>query len=103
MIAQPQFCAGWKPQQVHAPGGDILAHLPGGDLCLEWREDTNHVFMTGPAAEVFTGVLDVEATDDSDSEGAGLTYSLTGGADQSLFDLDPNTGVLTFNARITFW
>ena len=32
----------------------ILAHLPGGDLELEWPEDGN-VFMTGPATEVFTG------------------------------------------------
>lgn len=34
---------------------EILAHLPGGDLRLVWREDTNHVFMTGPAEEVFSG------------------------------------------------
>jgi diaminopimelate epimerase len=33
----------------------ILAHLPGGDLNLEWRESDNNVYMTGPAAEVFTG------------------------------------------------
>jgi diaminopimelate epimerase len=33
----------------------LLAHLPGGDLELEWREDDNHVYMTGPATEVFTG------------------------------------------------
>lgn len=33
----------------------VLAHLPGGDLELEWDEATNHVFMTGPAEEVFTG------------------------------------------------
>jgi diaminopimelate epimerase len=33
----------------------ITAHLPGGDLKLHWREDDNHVLMTGPAAEVFTG------------------------------------------------
>jgi diaminopimelate epimerase len=32
----------------------ILAHLPGGDLELEWAEDGN-VYMTGPATEVFTG------------------------------------------------
>ena len=32
----------------------ILAHLPGGDLELEWALD-NHVYMTGPAVEVFTG------------------------------------------------
>ena len=33
----------------------ILNHLLGGDLELHWDEQTNHVFMTGPAAEVFTG------------------------------------------------
>ena len=32
----------------------LLAHLPGGDLALEWA-DNNHVFMTGPAKEVFSG------------------------------------------------
>ncbi len=33
----------------------LLVHLPGGDLQLRWDEQTNHVFMTGPAVEVFTG------------------------------------------------
>lgn len=33
----------------------ILAHLPGGDLELHWAEN-NHVYMTGPAVEVFSGV-----------------------------------------------
>jgi len=33
----------------------ILAHLPGGDLTLEWRESDGNVYMTGPAAEVFSG------------------------------------------------
>ncbi|QQE12291.1 diaminopimelate epimerase [Planctomycetota bacterium] len=32
----------------------ILAHLPGGDLTLEWRDD-GHLYMTGTATEVFTG------------------------------------------------
>ncbi|MFQ5956614.1 MAG: diaminopimelate epimerase [Candidatus Brocadiales bacterium] len=32
----------------------ILAHLPGGDLTLEWAKGGN-VFMTGPAEEVFEG------------------------------------------------
>jgi len=36
-------------------GRKLLAHLPGGDLDLEWSEADNHVYMTGPAAEVFTG------------------------------------------------
>jgi diaminopimelate epimerase len=36
-------------------GRSILAHLPGGDLQLEWRQADNHVYMTGPAQEVFSG------------------------------------------------
>ena len=29
--------------------------LRGGHLLIEWNRETNHVFMTGPAVEVFTG------------------------------------------------
>ena len=32
----------------------IVAHLRGGDLELHWADD-NHVYMTGPAVEVFSG------------------------------------------------
>lgn len=35
----------------------VLAHLPGGDLELEWAK-SGEVYMTGPAAEVFTGEWD---------------------------------------------
>ena len=38
-------------------GRELLAHLPGGDLTLRWDAASDHVFMTGPATEVFTGVL----------------------------------------------
>ena len=33
----------------------ITATLPGGDLQVEWADD-DHVYMTGPAVEVFSGV-----------------------------------------------
>jgi len=33
----------------------ITAHLRGGDLQLDWSETDNHVYLTGPAVEVFTG------------------------------------------------
>jgi len=36
-------------------GRKLLAHLPGGDLRLHWSETDDHVYMTGPAAEVFQG------------------------------------------------
>lgn len=32
----------------------VLIHLLGGDLELQWAEN-NHVYLTGPAAEVFSG------------------------------------------------
>jgi diaminopimelate epimerase len=32
----------------------MVAHLPGGDLELEWAQN-HHVYMTGPAVEVFSG------------------------------------------------
>lgn len=35
-------------------GRRVLAHLRGGDLELEWAAD-DHVYLTGPAAEVFSG------------------------------------------------
>ena len=33
----------------------VTVHLRGGDLDLEWNEDDNHVYLTGPAEEVFRG------------------------------------------------
>lgn len=38
----------------------VLVHLLGGDLVIEWDEETNHVFMTGPATEVFSGTYEVK-------------------------------------------
>jgi diaminopimelate epimerase len=32
-----------------------VAHLRGGDLELEWSSDNGHVYLTGPAVEVFSG------------------------------------------------
>ena len=33
----------------------VRVHLLGGDLELEWSEADNHVYMTGPAVEVYSG------------------------------------------------
>jgi len=37
-------------------GRSVTVHLNGGDLSIEWAVD-NHVYMTGPAVEVFTGAI----------------------------------------------
>ncbi len=36
-------------------GRAILAHVPGGDLEVEWPEEQAEVRLTGPVEEVFTG------------------------------------------------
>ena len=38
----------------------VLVHLRGGDLIIEYDRQTNHIYMTGPATEVFTGEIDYE-------------------------------------------
>ena len=34
----------------------VLVHLRGGDLVIEYNPDNNHIYMTGPATEVFQGM-----------------------------------------------
>ncbi|HZR82493.1 MAG TPA: diaminopimelate epimerase [Candidatus Binatia bacterium] len=40
-------------------GRRVAIDLVGGRLELEWRESDDHVYMSGPAAEVFSGEIDV--------------------------------------------
>ena len=35
----------------------VFVHLLGGILEIEWSDENNHVYMTGPAVTVFEGVL----------------------------------------------
>jgi diaminopimelate epimerase len=37
-------------------GRICVGHLPGGDLNLNWCQEDNCVYMTGPAVEVFEGI-----------------------------------------------
>ena len=40
---------------------EVTVHLLGGDLHIRWDRAANKVFMTGPAATVFEGEMDVAA------------------------------------------
>ena len=40
---------------THRTHQRVLAHLPGGDLSLDWDGPGAPIFMTGPATEVFSG------------------------------------------------
>ncbi len=43
----------------------VRVSLQGGDLTISWDRDTGHVYMTGPAEEVFQGEITLpEYTDD---------------------------------------
>ena len=63
---------------------EITSNGGGDDATLDIAENT-------------TFVTDVNVTDDSDSEGDGITYSISGGDDAGLFNIDANTGELSFN------
>ena len=43
----------------HMNDDEVLIHLLGGDLLIRYDRETNHIFMTGPAAEVFSGEIDL--------------------------------------------
>ena len=38
---------------------NVTVHLTGGDLIVEWAED-NHIYMTGPAENVFAGQINIK-------------------------------------------
>lgn len=40
-------------------GPKVKLHLKGGELEVEWNQDTNHVFLYGPAVEVFSGFMNI--------------------------------------------
>jgi diaminopimelate epimerase len=42
-------------------GRKVELLLDGGSLVIEWREEDNHVLMTGPTAMPFRGRLDLDA------------------------------------------
>ncbi|MFI3177203.1 MAG: diaminopimelate epimerase, partial [Eubacteriales bacterium] len=35
----------------------IVVELLGGSLVIEWMEETNEIYMTGPATEVYLGEI----------------------------------------------
>ncbi len=43
-------------------GRDVFVRLPGGTLRIFWKED-NHLYLEGPAQEVFEGTLSKEVLD----------------------------------------
>jgi len=58
-------CAAAVAAALNCRGGrEAVVELPGGELAIRWAEN-DHVFMTGPAEEVYSGSM-VIAEDDDD-------------------------------------
>ncbi len=56
-------CAATVAAALNCLGGrSATVELPGGELAVRWDED-GHVHMTGPAVEVFSGVLTIPEDD----------------------------------------
>lgn len=43
----------------HKAGRKSLVRMDGGDLSIHWDEKDGHVYMTGPAAKVFEGEIEI--------------------------------------------
>jgi hypothetical protein len=87
--------------RVDLPGvGTSISDL--GALELLNAAPTFTSAATVSVAENTTAVIDVQASDDFSSEGVGLVYLLVGGADQSMFAIDAETGVLSLKTAPNF-
>jgi diaminopimelate epimerase len=54
-------CASWVAAVRNGKVGRAgTVHLAGGDLQISWSEADDHVYMTGPATEVFTATINLE-------------------------------------------
>ena len=65
-------------------------------------QDNNNPLITSPSSVNFQeaacyDLYDTQTSDPNDSEGSGLSYAITGGADATKFSINPSTGQLSWN------
>lgn len=111
---------------VSSPRDSVITSISDGRFVVTWSEagqisgvrtdfavraqafsiDEDPIFTTSATlsvAEDQTVAVDVDATDGDDGEtDESIVFSLTGGADAALFDIDASTGVVTFKVAPDF-
>lgn len=92
---------GRRPNVVFS-GSENLVALDASDGTADGAIELDNLDAVLQVGEGETFIIDLSVTDDASSEGAGLTYSLSGGADQGLFSLDASTGALSFTSTPDF-
>ena len=63
---------------------------------------TDPVITSGASVNVAENTTTVTTVTANDADGDSLTFAITGGADQSFFSIDPDSGVLTFDTAPDF-
>ncbi|MEM8642589.1 MAG: cadherin domain-containing protein [Cyanobacteria bacterium P01_G01_bin.54] len=86
---------------IGAPQADPNGKESAGKSYVIFGVNTNAALTiissaTATIPENRLAVIDVNATDDTSAEGAGLSYSISGGDDAALFAIDAVTGELSF-------
>ncbi|TSD13502.1 hypothetical protein DP107_11795, partial [Haloglomus irregulare] len=82
-------------------GGEDTSATETFDITIDTSAPTFSSGANPSVAEDKTSVIDVNADDGSGTD-TGVTYSLVGGADQSAFSIDSNTGALSFSSAPDF-
>jgi len=81
-----------------APNVDAIAvHKAGAELNFVAPE-----FTSSATFDVLENTTEVGSVAAADADGNDVTYSIVGGADETLFDIDPNTGALSFQSAPDF-
>jgi len=98
--------SGWQFESWSNGGSRVQAFAaPASDTTYTANFDRAPLILTGPELdhdENTVVVVDIESSDNADSEGSGLSYELTGGADRNRFVIDSTTGVLRFSSPPDF-
>ena len=89
-----------NPRSFDQEGVDNGGTVDAGAFELQTQVDFPPVFedetITVDVAENTLFVTDLTATDDTDSEGDGITFAIAGGPDADAFSIDADTGELRF-------
>ena len=89
-----------NPRSFDQEGVDNGGTVDAGAFELQTQVDFPPVFedetITVDVAENTLFVADLTATDDTDSEGDGITFAIAGGPDADAFSIDADTGELRF-------
>lgn len=82
--------------------GDLDAFVANDGASRVWFNNAAPAFSSAASVNVAENTTAVTTVTATDNDGDTVTFALSGGADQSFFSVNANTGVLSFNAAPDF-